>query len=399
MGISLGLVGLGQFGCAFADLYKSHPLVDRIALCDAEPERVRQYAEREDWQDKFNPRDGYDSLDAICESDLDALVIITQHWLHAPQCLQALEAGKHVYSAVPIIVLPDSNEILDWCDKLVNAVTRTGQHYMLGETSYYRPPAMYGRRRAAEGAFGTFTYSEGEYKHAFDAPGCDLREVLAARRNGRIGRDYDLIWQGYRDRGIFSGPMHYPTHSTSGPMSIMNAHAIKVAAWGMPPVTQDPFFSDSAEYFANQTALFHMSNGSTMRICEHRECAAGCDGEDFRVYGTQAGLEYGHWCTRDGREPLTDEAMRDPLPPEVAAAFKQFTQKDAAPGDDFVPSGHGGSHPYLVHEFVDAVAHDRMPAINIWEAVRYVAAGAAAHQSCLNDGELTRVIDWGDAPV
>jgi hypothetical protein len=90
--------------------------------------------------------------------------------------------------------------------------------------------------------------------------------------------------------------------------------------------------------------------------------------------------------------------MRDPLPPEVVEAFKRVLQPDAAPGDDFVPTGHGGSHPYLVHEFVDAVAHDRMPAINIWEAVRYVAAGAAAHQSCLNDGETTNVPDWGDAP-
>ena len=398
MGISVGLVGLGQFGSVFADLYKSHPLVDRIGLCDAEPERVQRFAEREDWRDKFDPRDAYESLDDICKSDFDALVIITQHWLHAPQCLQALESGKHVYSAVPVIVLPDSNEILDWCDKLVNAVTRTGLHYMLGETTYYRPPAMYGRRRAAEGAFGAFVYSEGEYMHAFDAPYCDLRDILAARRNGRIGKDYDRIWQGYHDRGIFNGPMHYPTHSTSGPMSVMNAHAVKVAAWGQPPTTDDPYFGNSGESFANETALFHMSNGSVMRICEHRECTAGSDREDFRIYGTLGSIERGDWCTRDGREPVSDQDMRDPLPPEVAAAFKQATQSDAAPGDDFVPSGHGGSHPYLVHEFVDAIAHDRMPAINIWEAARYVAAGAVAHQSCLKDGELMSVPDWGDAP-
>ena len=41
MGISLGLVGLGSFGSAFADLFMSHPLVDRIALCDREPERIK----------------------------------------------------------------------------------------------------------------------------------------------------------------------------------------------------------------------------------------------------------------------------------------------------------------------------------------------------------------------
>ena len=398
MGISIGLVGLGALGSAFADLFGSHPLVVRICLCDVESDRVQKFAGREDWQDKFDPCDAYDSLDAICESDLDALVIITQHWLHAPQCLQALESGKHVYSAVPIVVLPDSLEILDWCDKLVNAVTRTGQHYMLGETTYYRAPTMVARRRAAEGAFGTFTYSEGEYMHAFDSPNCDLREVLASRRGSRIGKNYDQIWKTYRDRGIASGPMHYPTHSTSGPMCVMNAHAVNVAAWGQSPSTDDPYFNDSAQSFSNETALFQMSNGSVMRICEHRECTAGSDREDFRVYGTKGSLEYGKWCTRDGCTAMTDEEMRDPLPLEVADAFKKIAQPDAAPGDDFVPTGHGGSHPYLVHEFVDAIAHDRMPVINIWEAVRYVAAGAMAHQSCLKDGELMSVPDWGDAP-
>jgi len=143
MGISLGLVGLGSFGSAFADLFMSHPSVDRIALCDREPERVQAFAEKESWQRKFDEEDAYPSLEEICKSDLDALVIITQPWLHAPQCIQAMEAGKHVYSAVPIISVPDGDEIIDWCDKLVDACRRTGMHYMLGETSYYRPQTMY----------------------------------------------------------------------------------------------------------------------------------------------------------------------------------------------------------------------------------------------------------------
>jgi hypothetical protein len=36
----------------------------------------------------------------------------------------------------------------------------------------------------------------------------------------------------YAARGIQGGPMHYPTHSTSAPVSIMKAHMVKVAAWG-----------------------------------------------------------------------------------------------------------------------------------------------------------------------
>ena len=177
MSISLGLVGLGAFGSAFADLFMSHPLVSRIALCDREPERIAHFARRESWRQKFHPRDAYTSLDDICRSDVEALVIITQPWLHAPQCIQAMQAGKHVYSAVPVISLPDGDEILDWCDRLVETCRHTGQLYMLGETTIYRPQTMHCRRRAAAGAFGDFVYAEGEYFHDVDSLRSNLRRV------------------------------------------------------------------------------------------------------------------------------------------------------------------------------------------------------------------------------
>lgn len=396
MGISLGLVGLGSFGSGFAELFKRHPLVDRIALCDREPERVARFANLESWQDKFDPRDAYESLDDICRADLDALVIITQPWLHAPQCIQAMESGKHVYSAVPIISIPDDDEILDWCDRLVSTCRRTGLHYMLGETTFYRPQTMFCRRMAAEGAFGDFVYAEGEYFHDVD-DACNLREVNKSRLASRAGQEWIEASKKYRDRGLRGGPMHYPTHSTSGPVSVMKAHALRATCYGYANRNNDPFSASNA--FTNETALFLMSNGATVRICEFREVARSAD-ETFRVLGTRGSYRDGLWQTNYRTEPLTAkpletrqltvEEMRDPLPPEVAAAWRQTDGETVAYG------GHGGSHAYLVHEFVDAVAHNRRPAISVYDAVRYMAMGVAAHQSALRDGETLKVPDWGD---
>ena len=369
--------------------------MDRIALCDVESDRIAAFAERPDFQDKFHPRDAYDSLDAICKADLDALVIITQPWLHAPQALQALEAGKHVYSAVPIISIPDAEEILEWCDKIIEACRRTGRHYMLGETTYYHSQSMFCRRKAAEGAFGTYVYSEGEYIHPFDVPGCDLREITRRRMASKTGRDWGRLRREYAERGKRQSSMAYPTHSTSGPMCVMNAHALKVAAQGFRPRADDPDYLGWYE-FSNVAALYEMSNGSTMRICEFREVAypGGTifHPETFRIFGTKGTFREDIWMVRDKATTMSVEEMRDPLPPEVAEAFR---------GDsgETVYGGHGGSHAYLVHEFVDAVAHDRVPAINAWEAARYMAAGCAAHQSALRDGEWLDVPDWGDAPA
>jgi len=390
MGISIGLVGLGSFGSTFANLFMSHPLVDRIALCDREPERMARFANQESWQAKLDSADLYPSLDDICRSDLDALVIITQPWLHAAQCVQAMEAGKHVYSAVPITNIPDGNEILEWCDRLVETVQRTGQHYMLGETTFYRPQTMFCRQKAREGAFGDFVYSEGEYFHDIDAH-TSLREVMRSRTTGAAGAEWLHLREEYKARGVRTGPMHYPTHSTAGPISVMGAHAVKVCCWGYVNRTDDAYFDEEGAAFSNESALFYMSNGATMRICEHREIGH-TEREIFRIYGTRASFENDRWVDKRSGRAIGVEEMRDPLPEEVVTAFH-----DRSETADFY-GGHGGSHAYLAHEFVEAVAHDRVPAINVWEAVRYMAAGVMAHESALRDGEIMNVPDWGDAP-
>ena len=61
--------------------------------------------------------------------------------------------------------------------------------------------------------------------------------------------------------------------------------------------------------------------------------------------------------------------------------------------EDFL-GGHGGSHSYLVHEFVSAVAEGRTPACTARDAAHYTAAGAVAHKSALRDGEMLDVPHW-----
>ena len=300
MGISLGLVGLGAFGSVFARLFKSHPLVDRVGLCDREPERVARFAEDASFGDKFTPSDAYESFD--------------------------------------------------------------------------------------------FVFSEGEYFHDIEH---GLREVSRRRLSSKSGQEWVERSKKYAERGIRGGSMHYPTHSISGPMSVMKAHAKKVCAWGWQPQDDE---GTSENTFSNETALFQMSNGSTMRICEYRRIGQPCR-EMFNILGTK-GCFYGaegnwgenKWFGIREKTVLSVEDMRKPLPDEVLEAFQMSDTTSNIYG------GHGGSHPYLAHEFVDAVAHKHQPAINAWEAVRYMAAGVMAHKSALKDGETLEVPDWGDAP-
>jgi hypothetical protein len=58
-------------------------------------------------------------------------------------------------------------------------------------------------------------------------------------------------------------------------------------------------------------------------------------------------------------------------------------------------SGHEGSHTFLTHEFVDAVTHNRRPAVDVHEALAYTVPGIVAHQSALKHGESMAIPQYG----
>jgi len=367
MPISVGMVGLGAFGTHFIQPVKDHPEVARVALCDLDGQKLA------DRSQQFGIDECYRSLDDILATDIDAVMIITQPWLHAPQAIQAMEAGKHAYSAVPVVMLPDGDEMLDWCDRLIEAAERTGMNYMMGETGVYRPETIYCRRRAAAGEFGHFTYAEGHYFHDMSH---GLYDVARWRWGDR--------WDDSRRGGI---PMHYPTHSTGQIIDITGAHMTHVSALGYAMPGDDWFLPGTYwnNIYSDQVGLFRMSDGSMARIAEMRR--TGTPGIDtFRLYGTQGSFERNFagstWLTADGQEPVDLSAVEDPLPEKLAAN----------------KGGHGGSHAYLVHEFVMSCVEERLPRVNAWASVRYLAPGIMAHKSALRDGELLEIPDWGDPP-
>ncbi len=362
MGISLGLVGIGMFGSHFIELFMNHPDVEQFALCDLRKDRLEHYAK------KHEIAETYPNLDDICRSDIEALAIITQHWLHAPQAIQALKASKHVYSAVP------AARSLEECDALVKTVKRTGMIYMMGETSYFRPETAFCRKKAEEGAFGKFVHCRAEYFH-------DLSHGLYEIIRNRWGEQWN------RDK-TGDPPMYYPTHSICFPVSVMKSHMIEVSAQGFIYPNDDWFRIDTIykNVFSNEVALFKMSNSATALISEFRRIGhPGCE-RTSGIYGTEGSFEQNLagavWADKNGKQIVEPTMHHEWLPESLASNL----------------GGHGGSHAYLVHEFVDSVNRQRLPRINVWEAVRYTAPGFVAHRSALLGGKLLRIPDWGDPP-
>jgi len=401
MGLQVGMVGVGSFAQGFIPLFKAHPRVDRVVLCDLDADKLAANAERHGIADTLP------SLDALCDSELDAAVIITQNWLHAPQAAQALRAGKHVWSAVPAGISVQEVE------QLVGAAAAGDRIYMLAETSYYYPAVLYCRDRYRRGDFGRIVYGEGEYYHDFDH---GLYDVMK--------------WRGGEHWRQFAGgpPMHYPTHSTSQIVSITSAHMTRVSCLGFVDDHEDGIFGADANRwhnpFSNESALFEMSDGSACRINEFRR--VGHPGAvRMTLFGTQASFEENkagaRWLgrDRDATVDLTDLLTCTGVPAQGPGAAGPTAGLEALTADDGthrsasavhpvhrlppqfagLPNGHNGSHQFLVDDFVRACTEGKLPPNHAWAAARYTVPGIVAHESARRGGEQLAVPDFGDPPA
>jgi hypothetical protein len=64
-----------------------------------------------------------------------------------------------------------------------------------------------------------------------------------------------------------------------------------------------------------------------------------------------------------------------------------------------LPNGHGGSHQFLVDDFVRSVVQRRLAPNHVWAAARYTIPGIVAHESAKKEGEQLKITDFGDPPV
>jgi predicted dehydrogenase len=396
--ISIGIVGAGQFAGQFATLFNVHPDVTSVVVTDLLAERALELVDQEHLAGTV------ESFDALLETDVDAVALFTQRWTHGPLVVRALRAGKHVYSAVPMAI--SEQEIAE----IIDAVRETGLTYMMGETSYYNPATVYARKKVQEGAFGRVFYAEGDYVHDMD-----LGFYAAYQYSG--GAD----WK----KTASYPPMNYPTHSIGGVLGAIPGHAVSVSCIGIRDDRNDGVFDKDVSLwgndFSNASALFELDNGGAMRINEMRRVGYPSQIREsrFRYFGTEASFEQlatvSVWQDKEQVYDVSTElttvpsmSLDDPSLAQVAPELRDAFVSGYAPIHDVdrlpevyrgMPSGHEGSHHFLVDDFVRAVVDGTLPPVNAWVAARYTLPGVVAHQSALRHGERLPVPDHGDAPA
>lgn len=96
--INIAIIGLGNMGYLHGKDVRDLPQMELAAICDTNPEKTDTYAG--EWLVK-----GYYDYPAILEHPgLDAVIIATPHYDHAPICIEAFRKKIHVLVEKPIAV-------------------------------------------------------------------------------------------------------------------------------------------------------------------------------------------------------------------------------------------------------------------------------------------------------
>lgn len=371
-GLRVAVVGLG-FGAEFVPIYKEHPDVASVAICDQNGQRLKVVGERFGIPQRFS-----DVRDVIFSTEIDAVHLVTGIPDHAPQAVAVLESGKHCACTVPMATsLADLEAIL-------SVRKRSAKNYMMKETAVYTRQFLYARELRDKGAFGRIQFLRGAHYQ-------DMEK-----------------WPPYR-AGL--PPMWYTTHAVSPLMAIADTRAVKVHCFGSGRMRNE-LASPYGNPFPVETAIFQMETpGLSADVTRSLFHCARPSMESFVVYGGNACYE---WQMED-QPPLlftmssvVPDTVRkttvqqpeppdraDLLPPSIGRFTRSFVYQHADSHRSFEQGGgHHGSHPYLVHEFVRSIVEERQPRIDAATAANGTAAGICAHQSAMRGGAEIRIPDF-----
>lgn len=335
--LRVGIVGYGvcKFGAAFG--FQDHPNVEVVAVSDLVPEQCAGLAK------ECRCEKTYPSLEELVKDErVEAVFVATDAPSHARHCLEVLRHGKHVASAVPAVF-----GSLEEAEQLFAAVRKSGLKYMMFETSCFHEDLHAMREIYRAGGLGELVYSEGEYYHYMEQP-------IPSFRDWRVGLP----------------PQWYPTHSNAYQLGVTGGSFTEVSCLGRPSRIRHLQAANNRYQnpFGTEIALFRTSGGGSSRMAVSWD-TPGDEGERGRVRGQRGSFHKRY----EGLEKQLPNTQRPPLPPGVEAG------------------GHGGSHGYLMNEFVSAVLENRAPLVDVAVALNMTVAGIVAHQSALKDGERLKI--------
>ena len=367
--INVAIVGLG-FGAEFIPIYQKHPHANLYAICQ------RTQAKLDEVGDAFGIEHRYTSYDALLnDSEIDAVHINTPIPDHASQSIKALKAGKHVACTVPMATTVEE------CEEIVKLTQETGLTYMMMETVVYAREFLFMKELYEQGELGKVQFLKASHQQDMDG--------------------WPNYWPGLP-------PMYYATHCVGPVLGLTRAEAEYVSCFGSGTIREELHQHYNSPYAVETTHIKFRNSDLTGHIYRSLFDVARQYRESFEVYGSKKAVE---WPLIEGK-PLVVHTAKKPepeIPEEVESpdyakllpeAIQHFTTKGVYDEDEHQHlsftqgAGHGGSHPHLVHAFLDALVKGQDPYPNAVQSANITCVGIIAHESAQKNGEVMKMPEF-----
>lgn len=364
--INIAIVGLG-FGAEFIPIYQKYNSANLVAICQ------RNKGKMDEIGDAFGIEKRYTSFDELLlDPDIDAVHINTPIPEHGVQSIKALKAGKHVACTVPMATTVEE------CEEIVRLTKETGLTYMMMETVVYAREFLFMKEMYENGELGKVQFLKASHQQDMDG------------------------WPGYWP-GL--PPMHYATHCVGPVLALTRSEAEYVSCFGSGTIREEMHAHYNSPFAVQTTHIKFKDSDVSAQVYRSLFDVARQYRESFEVYGSKKSVEWPliehkplivH--TGNKPEPEIPEEVNCPdfaklLPEEI----QSFTTGGVYDSDDnqhlsFTQgAGHGGSHPHLVHEFVDSLRNNRQPYPNAIQSANITCVGILAHESALKGGEVIKL--------
>jgi predicted dehydrogenase len=357
--VKVAIVGLG-FGAEFIPIYQRHPDAELYAICQRNEESLNEIGDAFGVERRFT---SFEEL--IADPELDAVHINSPIAAHGWMSLDALNAGKHTACTVPMATTVEE------CLAIARASEANDKKYMMMETAVYAREFLFAKDLVDSGRLGKIQFMRGSHQQNMGLPG------------------WPGYWYGFP-------PMHYATHAVSPLLALAGTTAEYVVCHGSGRIN-DEYAAKYNSPFAAETSTMKLKDSDlAIEVTRSLFDTIRQYRESFDVYGTKLSFEW-EQIAEEGAVIFSGfedaERIQVPdfghlLPDEIAGFTLGGVYDEEHEHTSFIQgSGHGGSHPHLVHEFVRSIVEDRQPFVSGKTAANWTMAGICSHESAMNGGE------------
>ncbi|MFK7821354.1 MAG: Gfo/Idh/MocA family protein [Planctomycetaceae bacterium] len=342
--VQIAVIGVRARGRQLVKRIAAHPHATVTALCDIDSAQInRASSELQDLQ-PYSARLERDYRKVLAAGDIDAVVVATpDHW-HAPMCLDALAANKHVFVETPI------SHTIDETAAIVSAASNSDRIVHCGMQQRSMPHMHSAIHELRNGSIGSIRLARAWASHR--------RKPIGKAVDGPppIDVDYDT-WLGAATKRPFNpNRFHYSWRwfwdYGGGELTNWGVHMIDIAMRGLSASSRDGsqfanptisttggkyYFNDDQETPDTLTASFDFGDRSL--IWEHRQwCPRQIEGRSAGVafYGDGGTLivDRGGWKIYDSSEKVaaTDNSRGDTIIEDFVDAIRSGSgpQQDLA---------------------------------------------------------------------